>query len=133
MTIGEVARRAEVNPQTLRYYERRGILPKPARSRSGYRTYTQDAVARVRFIKAAQGLGFSLSEIEELLRLAHDGPGRCAAARALADEKIAGLDVRIAMLVALKHSLERLVATCGRPHARRECPLLQAIEGGAAT
>jgi Hg(II)-responsive transcriptional regulator len=128
MRIGEVARRAAVNIQTLRYYERRGLLRAPARLQSGYRAYDDDAVAVVRFIRHAQELGFTLADIDELLHLAHGGPERCAAVRALATAKIAELDRKIASLAAMRRSLERLVKTCTRPHDRRECPLLDALE-----
>ena len=131
MRTGEVAAAAGVNVQTLRYYERRGLLPEPARRASGYRVYDRDAVRTVRFIKRAQELGFGLSEAESLLALAAGGPEGCDAARALADEKIAELDRRIADLQAMRDSLAQLAATCAKPRAERDCPLLQAIEDGA--
>jgi MerR family mercuric resistance operon transcriptional regulator len=131
MRTGEVAAAAGVNVQTLRYYERRGLLPEPARRASGYRVYGRDAVRTVRFIKRAQELGFGLSEAEALLALAAGGPEGCDAARALADEKIAELDRRIADLEAMRDSLAQLAATCAKPRAERDCPLLQAIEDGA--
>ena len=128
MRTGEVAAEAGVNVQTLRYYERRGLLPEPARRDSGYRVYGTDAVRIVRFVKRAQELGFGLREAEGLLGLADGGPESCDAARALADEKIAELDRRIADLRAMRDSLQRLTDTCARPRADRECPLLHAIE-----
>ena len=130
MRTGEVAAEAGVNVQTLRYYERRGLLPEPARRESGYRVYGPDAVRRVRFIKRAQELGFGLREAEGLLALAAGGPESCDAARALADEKIAELGRRIADLEAMRDSLQQLVATCAKPRAERECPMLLAIEDG---
>ena len=117
-----------MNVQTLRYYERRGLLPEPARRESGYRVYGPDAVRRVRFIKRAQELGFGLRDAETLLGLAAGGPDRCDSARELAGEKIAELDRRIADLRAMRNSLERLAATCARPRVERECPLLSALE-----
>lgn len=135
MRSAEVASRAGVNVQTLRYYERRGLLAEPDRLASGYRAYGPEAVAIVRFAKAAQGLGFSLTEVGALLELASGGPRGCDAARKMATEKIAELDVKIEALVAMRDSLGRLVATCELPRARRDCPLLGAIgdgqEGGA--
>jgi DNA-binding transcriptional MerR regulator len=119
-----------VNVQTLRYYERRGLLPEPARRESGYRVYGPDAVRRVRFIKRAQELGFGLREAEILLGPAAGGPESCDAARALADEKIGELDRRIADLGAMRDSLKRLADTCAKPRAERECPLVVAIEEG---
>lgn len=128
----EVARLAEVNPQTLRYYERRGLLPDPGRSRSGYRRYGPEAVRIVRFIKRAQELGCDLNQVEMLLELARGGPDTGEAARQLAAETITDLDGRIASLLAMRDCLERLVATCTRPPAQRECPLLESLGEDAA-
>jgi DNA-binding transcriptional MerR regulator len=125
-----VARQARVNPQTLRYYERRGLLPEPERTGAGYRAYSPDAVRVVRFVKRAQELGFTLAEVEELLELADGGPEGCDAARGLATSKIADLLARIDDLRAMQDALTRLVHTCERPRARRECPLLAEIGGG---
>ena len=122
-----MATEAGVNVQTLRYYERRGLLAAPARLPSGYRDYRPETVRTVRFVKRAQQLGFSLEEIETLLDLAAGGPAGCHAAQVLALEKIAALDEKIATLAAMRQSLRRLVTTCERPRHRRECPLLTAI------
>jgi DNA-binding transcriptional MerR regulator len=127
MRTSEVAARARVNPQTLRYYERRGLLPEPERSASGYRAYSSQAVQIVRFIKRAQDLGFALADIESLLHLAEGGPDNCDAARDLSTAKIADLDVRIADLQAMRAALARLVATCEQPRNHRECPILAQI------
>ena len=123
-----MAAQAGVNVQTLRYYERRGLLPEPDRLESGYRSYGREAVRTVRFVKRAQRLGFTLEEVETLLQLAARGPRSCAKARQLAAEKLADLEERIAALEAMRSSLSQLVATCGRP--RRECPLLEAMTDG---
>jgi MerR family transcriptional regulator, mercuric resistance operon regulatory protein len=120
-----------VNVETLRYYERRGIIPEPARSSAGYRAYDAQAVRTVRFVKSAQQLGFSLEETASLLELAAGGPANCDAARTMATDKIAQLDAKIASLSAMRDSLRRLVATCDRSPATRECPLLEAIEDDA--
>ena len=122
-----MAAEAGVNVQTLRYYERRGLLPEPERLESGYRSYPPEAVRTVRFVKRAQRLGFALEEVESLLQLAAGGPRSCASARQLAGEKITDLEQRIEALDAMRSSLSQLVATCDRPRARRECPLLEAI------
>ena len=119
---------AAVNPQTLRYYERRGLLAKPARSAGGYRSYPPEAVRRVRFIKRAQHLGFTLAEVETLLDLAGGGPDSCDAVQALTTEKIADLRRRIADLRALDTGLTRLAATCDLPRGQRECPILQELD-----
>lgn len=132
MRSAEVATEAGVNVQTLRYYERRGLLAAPERLPSGYRDYRPETVRTVRFVKRAQQLGFSLEEIETLLGLAAGGPASCDAAQAVASEKIAALDEKIADLAAMRESLRRLVTTCERPRHRRECPLLTAIADDAA-
>ena len=128
MRTSEVADRAGVNVQTLRYYERRGLLPEPPRRESRYRIYGQDAVRIVRFIKRAQELGFSLDEVECLLELSEGGPESCEAAQRLASGRIAELDRRMANLRAMRDALGQLLATCSLPRAERECPLLQSIE-----
>jgi MerR family mercuric resistance operon transcriptional regulator len=131
MRTREVADRAGVNTQTLRYYERRGLLAEPPRSAAGYRDYPASAVAVLRFVKRAQELGFSLVEIEELLALAEGGPDSCDAARTLAESHMAELDRRIADLRRMRASLGALVKTCQRPRPDRSCPLLGAIERDA--
>jgi Hg(II)-responsive transcriptional regulator len=128
MRSSQVATEAGVNVQTLRYYERRGLLPEPERSDSGYRSYDTQAVRTIRFIKGAQQLGFSLEEIDSLLALAAGGPRNCDAAKALATEKIGDLETKIARLSVMRDSLRQLVATCDRSPSKRDCPLLEAIE-----
>lgn len=128
MTIGELARRAGVNVQTVRYYERRGLLPKPLRTPSGYRTYTSATLDRLRFVKRAQELGFTLSEIEELLVLRLDPRTTAAQIKARANAKIEDVDRRIHDLKRLRHALTHLAGRC---HGGRgpvgECPLLEAM------
>lgn len=128
MRIGEVASRAGVHIETLRYYERRGLLPAPAREASGYRRYQDESVRVVRFIKRAQELGFTLNDIEDLLRLADGGPESCREVRELAAAKIAEMERRIATLQAMRRSLLTLVGTCKRRAASRECPIIESIE-----
>jgi len=129
----EVAAQAHVNTQTLRYYERRGLLPEPARTQSGYRAYTPDAVRVVRFVKRAQQLGFTLDDIEALLHLSDGGPDSCDEARTMARIRIADLQQRIEELANMRDALARLVDTCDQPRAERDCPILQDIETVAAT
>ena len=121
-----------MNLQTLRYYERRGLLREPERSESGYRAWEAEAVRTVRFVKRAQRLGFTLREIEALLDLAAGGPEGCDAARALAVEKIGELDTKLVALQAMRDSLRQLVESCSRPRAERDCPLLETLtsDGG---
>ncbi|MFE3757037.1 MerR family DNA-binding protein [Nocardia tengchongensis] len=130
MRSGELAAQAGVNAQTLRYYERRGLLTPPPRSASGYRSYPDEAVTSVRFIKRAQDLGFSLDEIEELLDLADGGPEDCDSARALARNRVAQLAERIADLQRMQRSLTELIATCQRPREQRSCPILTSLQEG---
>lgn len=127
MATSELADRARVNVQRLRYDERRGLLAAPPRSGSGYRAYQPEAVRVVRFVKRAPQLGFTLEEIEEPLHLAGGGPNGCETARGVAAARLADLDAKIADLRRMRDSLERLVATCPRPRTERECPLLQVI------
>lgn len=124
----QVAQQAGVNAQTLRYYERRGLLPNPPRTVGGYCSYGPEAVRRVRFVKRAQELGFNLAEIDVLLHLADGGPESCEAARQLAQHKVVDLDAKIASLQAMRASVSRVIATCGRPPAERVCPLLDSLE-----
>ena len=127
MRTGELAERAGVNPQTLRYYERRGLLTPPGRSPSGYREYPVEALARLRFIKRAQALGFSLDEAEDLLHLAAGGPAACDAARELAGVRLADVEARVADLVRMRDSLAELVSRCDLPRADRACTLLETL------
>lgn len=127
MRTSELAGRAGVNSETLRYYERRGLLKEPPRTYGGYRDYPDAAVDLLRFIKRAQGLGFTLDEVEELLHLDGGGPESCDAARALAEARKADLEARIADLQRMRDSLVDLVATCDLPRPDRRCPLLAAI------
>lgn len=128
MRTNELAGRAGVNAETLRYYERRGLLPDPPRTAGGYRDYPVDAVGLLRFIRRAQRLGFTLDEIAELLHLDGGGPDSCDAARALAVTRRADLEVRIADLQRMRDALSELIDTCELPRADRRCALLEAIE-----
>jgi len=128
MRTHEVADRAGVNAQTLRYYERRGLLAEPPRSPAGYRDYPVSVVGVLRFVKRSQELGFTLVEVEELLSLAEGGPDSCDRARSLAVDHVAEVGRKIADLQRMHASLGELVATCERPRADRSCPLLEAID-----
>ncbi|GAB3822936.1 MerR family transcriptional regulator [Kribbella italica] len=128
MRTSELAGQAGVNTETLRYYERRGLLTQPPRTPGGYRDYPPSTVELLRFIKRAQELGFTLDEIEELLHLDNGGPDACDAARALAEHRRADLEARIRDLQRMHDSLADLVATCDLPRADRNCALLEAID-----
>jgi Cu(I)-responsive transcriptional regulator len=127
MWISEAAEQAGVNIQTLRYYERRRLLPKAPRRASGYREFPDDAVRIVRFIKRAQDLGFSLAEVEELLRLRRQSGRNRARVRSVAEEKIQQIDKKVAELERMKRALQTLVHSC-RDGATLDCPIIEALD-----
>ena len=129
MRTSELARRTGVNTETLRYYERRGLLQEPPRTPGGYRDFPPEAVSGIRFIKRAQELGFSLEEVDELLHLGDGGPESCEVARTVATARRADLEARIADLQRMRDSLTELITTCELPRADRTCALLDAISG----
>lgn len=136
MTIAKLARAGGVGVETVRYYQRRGLLAEPERSGqlglgSGIRRYGEEDVRRLRFIRTAQGAGFTLEEIGELLAL--DATDDRARARTMAQHRIAAIDVRIAELSAARDALHRLARQCGSGTAG-PCPILMAFEqtGGIA-
>ena len=128
LTIGKLASAASVGVETIRFYEREGLLPKPPRKRSGYRQYPPDAVARVMFIRRAKGLGFTLKEITELLELRVDPDKSCGDVRAMAKAKIVDVEQKIADLARIKGALEKLAKACRGKGPTSECPILEAIE-----
>jgi MerR family mercuric resistance operon transcriptional regulator len=134
MKIGDIAGEAGVTVQTVRYYERRGLLPEPDRRPSGYREYAPEIVDRLHFIKRAQELGFTLSEIRELLELRLDPHTPAAAVKARAEAKIADIDHKLHDLQRIKHALVHLAGRChgGRGPAS-DCPLLDALGHIATT
>lgn len=127
MQTGEVAARAGVNIQTLRYYERRGLLGRPPRTESGYRRYSEDAVRIVRFVKRAQELGFTLDEAEQLLRLRRVTPAQQSSVRALATAKVADIESKMRQLAAMRAALQEMLSACCSDGAL-ECPILEALE-----
>ena len=128
LTIGRVARSAGLAIDTVRYYEREGLLQKPGRTPSGYRQYSPDAVKRLQFIRQAKELGFTLSEIRELLTL-KVAPGKsCADVKARAEAKIADVEQRIAQLNRMKRALVKLAAACSGRGPTSTCPILEAME-----
>src|SRR6266699_3611695 len=128
LTIGQVAEAADVNIQTIRYYEGRGLFPNPRRTPSGYRQYGDDAVQRLRFVKHAQDLGFSLREIQELLGLRVRHGAACDAVERKTREKIDLVQERIRDLHRMKRTLERLAAACAARQPTDDCPILEALE-----
>jgi MerR family copper efflux transcriptional regulator len=128
MKIGEVAERGGVNLQTIRYYEREGLLPQPPRLPSGYRVFPERTVRRVRFIKRAQELGFTLAEVRELLVLRVDKHRSSAEVRDLAQAKIADIEEKIRTLQTMKAALTRVTAQCSGCGPASECPILDSID-----
>lgn len=126
MTISSVARAADVNIETIRYYQRRGLLQKPQKPVHGYRQYKQDAVNRVRFIKRAQDLGFTLNEIKTLLLL---GDGHCRETHDLAKHKLALIQGRIHDLEAMGAVLNKLVRACEKHGDSPGCPIIESLSG----
>jgi Hg(II)-responsive transcriptional regulator len=128
LTIGELAKQAGVNRETVRYYERRRLLPLPERTVSGYRSFSDDAVRRIIFIRRAQALGFSLNEIKELLELRAGSGNRGKNMRTRAEQKIRSLDEKIEALTAMKKTLRRLAAACAKGGTTERCPILESLE-----
>ena len=130
MFISEAAAQAGVNVQTIRYYERRGLLPPSERRPSGYRELPAEAVRVVRFIKRAQDLGFSLDEIAELLRLRRSKDR--AKARAVATRRLTQIEQKLVELSAMRDALMHLIHSC-RHGSAPDCPILEALESGIRT
>jgi Hg(II)-responsive transcriptional regulator len=128
MRIGEVAAEAAVNIQTLRYYERVGLLPKPGRLTSGYRAYDRTAVRRVRFIKRAQELGFTLAEISDLLALREQSESACAQVESRASSTLDRIADKMSDLERMRDALAEYVAACRSRRPLGECPLLRALD-----
>ncbi len=128
--IGTVARAAGIGVQTVRYYERAGLLPRPPRTPSGYRIYSPDAGARLRFIKQAQAVGFSLEEVREILRLKYNGRSPCECVRGKLEEKLARVEREMAALKRFRRELRRTLARARKlPHlshrASAICPIIE--------
>lgn len=125
-TIGALAEAAGVNVETIRFYQRKGLISEPERPLGSIRRYGEAELARVRFIKAAQRLGFSLDEVAELLML-EDGT-QCAKARKLAEHKLQGVRGKLADLRRIESALDRLVARCGSARGSVKCPLIASLQ-----
>jgi Hg(II)-responsive transcriptional regulator len=130
LMTGELAKRAGVNVETLRFYERKGLLPAPTRRASGYREYPPGDVRRIRFIKRAQELGFSLGEIRDLLALRSRRGATAAEVQSRAEAKLADIRRKIADLRAIEVALEKLTDACPGEGPLDECPILQHLDGG---
>jgi MerR family mercuric resistance operon transcriptional regulator len=128
LTIGRLARAVGVNLETVRYYERRGLLPKPPRSGSGYPLFPAEAKRRLRFIRRAQELGFSLGEFRELLSLRVAPTAKSADVRRRAQAKITDVEATIRSLQSMKKALRELTQTCSGCGPVRDCPILESLD-----
>lgn len=129
MTRSEVAEKADVNPETLRYYERKELIPKPRRSDGGFRLYDHSYVERLRFIQRAKDLGFTLAEIKDLLELRVDDEATCRDVRLQAQEKLDDVEEKIRDLQRIRDALSTLAAACdGGEGPTSDCPILDAME-----
>ncbi len=128
MTVGELARRAGVGVETVRFYERRGLLAEPTRKASGYRLYGEEVVARLRFIKRAKELGFTLKEVAELLALRLDPDTTCAEVKQKARDKIADVEAKIRDLERVRQALLGVTASCKGRGPTSACPILDALD-----
>ena len=125
LTIGRLAKAAGVGVETVRYYQRRGLMPEPPRGYGSIRRYGPGNVDRLRFIRAAQDLGFSLKEVEDLLSL--ERGGSCRAVERLAERKLAVVRERIAGLKRVEHTLATLVQRCETTRGRMSCPIIESL------
>ncbi len=132
MTIGKVARKVGVNVQTLRYYERIGLMKPSGRGESGYRFYPSDAVQRLSFIKHAQQLGFSLADIGALLELRVSDPSHCLEVHRKAEVRLEDVRTRIERLRRMEQVLEELIRSCAERLETDPCPILQSLQAGGS-
>lgn len=126
LTIGRLAERAEVGIDTVRFYERRGLLPEPARTPSGYRVYSKNTVARLRFIRRAKSLGFTLDEIAILLNL-QDSGGRKSEVKELTNHKLVQIEAKIDDLTRIRRVLKQLAQECSGSGDIAGCPIIEAL------
>jgi len=128
LTIGKLAQDVGVSTDTIRFYERCGLLPEPARTKSNYRLYPEKDILRLKFIRRAKALGFTLNEIKELLALRHDHRATKEEVKLLTEEKIEDVKNRIADLEGILVTLEQLAATCDGHGPADDCPILAAMD-----
>lgn len=128
LTIGQLARRCGLGVETIRFYERQGLIPGPARTPSGYRQYPEETVRRVRFILRAKEVGFALREIGELLSLRVRAGARCVDVQRKAEAKLADIDDKVAALGQMRDALKGLLAECHGRGPVSECPILEAFD-----
>ena len=129
LTIGQVAKRTGIGIETVRFYEREGLFEPPARRPSGYRQFDEGIVARLRFIRRAKELGFTLNEIKELLSLKLDPSTTCDDVKSRAEVKIEDIEERIRTLRRMKQALAKLAKACSGRGKASDCPILDALDG----
>ena len=129
-TIGQLAKHVGIGVETVRFYEKKGLIRQPSRRESGYRKYSEEVVQRLQFIQQAKGLGFTLHEIQELLALSLSQELACDEIRAHAETKIRDIEARIASLEIIKSSLQILVNSCIKNEIRGTCPIIEVLEDG---
>lgn len=132
LSIGEVARQSQTSIDTIRYYERAGLLAPPARRASGYRNYDEGVIDRLRFIRRAKALGFTLAEIAELLALSAQADGDMEPMKSAAQAKLALVEDRIRELQRIRSGLQALVEACPGHGALSRCPIASALSGDDA-
>lgn len=129
MTIGILAKKSDVTVETVKFYEKVGVLPKPQKPSSGFRTYPSEYVSRIHFIKRAQELGFTLREVKELLKLKVDKKATCGQVMKKTDEKILEVEKKIKDLKQMKKSLEQIRECCeDGTQTLTDCPILECFE-----
>ncbi|MCK4502512.1 MAG: heavy metal-responsive transcriptional regulator [Desulfuromonadales bacterium] len=129
LTIGKVAKGAELGIETVRFYEREGLLEPPERTASNYRIYSSQAITRLRFIKRAKTLGFTLKEIKELLSLRHNPSASKSDVKVQVEAKIDAIKQKISDLKNIQNTLETLDECCNGKGPTDDCPILKALEG----
>ncbi|MEG3132092.1 Zn(2+)-responsive transcriptional regulator [Rouxiella sp. T17] len=132
--IGELAKLADVIPDTIRYYEKQGMMSLGERSEAGYRLYTDNDLQRLRFIRYAKTIGFTLETISELLSIRIDpAQHTCQESKSIVDSRLAEVEHKLGELIRMRDSLQRLsAACCGGAHSSRSCSIIEALENGAS-
>jgi Hg(II)-responsive transcriptional regulator len=130
-TIGKLAREAGVGVETIRFYQRRGLLATPPNGGAGYRVYSPETVVRINFIRRAQQLGFTLHEITELMQLEEDQSAPCSGLRARATAKLTTVRDKITDLMRMEDALEHLLQACDGDRQIRDCPIMDCLQSRA--
>lgn len=133
LTIGKAALKASVSRDTVRLYEREGLIGKPKRLPNGYRVYPEDVVNRLRFIKRAKTMGFTLHEIKELFELKRTSKNTCDDVRQQSEKKLNDVIAKIKDLQKLKKALNKMITSCEKIHKKDECPIITYFESGGVS